>query len=98
MWNFDKPQLRVGGLSVARRERICRESRSERLKHPGAPERPGKPASAAAEIWQYIPGIYLSYTTLEQTCFLRNDEMPPAKVLIWLVLSCGIFVLAVIKQ
>ncbi len=29
LWNFGRPQPRIGGLSVAKTERICREARSE---------------------------------------------------------------------
>ncbi len=41
LWNFGRPQPRVGALSVARMERIHRKSKSETVRHPGALGRPG---------------------------------------------------------
>ena len=60
LWNFGRPQPRVGGLSVAKTERI---RRSPGLRHPGVLGRPGRPARWQQKRYDmYILGICLAYT------------------------------------
>ena len=62
LWNFGRPQPRVGGLSVAKTEKIQRKSRSEASKRGWAD---GQLSGLASDlrlvyVW-YIHGIYLVY-------------------------------------
>jgi hypothetical protein len=41
MWNFGRPHLQVGDLSAAKRERICRQSRSETSRGTGETRKAG---------------------------------------------------------
>ena len=59
LWNFGSPQPRIGGLSVAKTERIRRQSRSETARRTAATKKARK--RAVDEIWQtytwYLPVI-----------------------------------------
>ncbi len=63
LWNFGRPQPRVGGLSVAKTEKIRRKSRSEASKRGWATKRARNWPSYGIYLkytW-YIPGISLVY-------------------------------------
>ena len=63
LWNFGRPQPRVGGLSVAKTEKIRRKSRSEASKRGWATKKALKWPSHGICIvctW-HIPGLYLLY-------------------------------------
>jgi hypothetical protein len=72
LWNFGRPQPRVGDLSVAKTEKLRRKSRSEASKRGWATKRARKwPLHEYA--W-YIHGIYHGYTVYilsdNKSCFL----------------------------
>ncbi len=52
LWNFGRPQARVAGLSVAKTERIGRQSRSDTSRRAWETRQARKPERAAEEIWQ----------------------------------------------
>ncbi len=59
LWNFGRPQPRIGGLSVAKPKGYAD---SPGLKRPGAVQRPKRPGSVLLTRYdKHIPGIYLSY-------------------------------------
>jgi len=63
LWNFGRPQPRMGGLSVAKTEKLRRKSRSEASKRGWATKRARKwPSHGICVVYTwYIPRIYLVY-------------------------------------
>ena len=65
LWNFGRPQPRVGDLSVAKIEKLRRKSRSEASKRGWATKRARKWPTSSHGIWIvytcYVPGLYLVY-------------------------------------
>ncbi len=98
LWNFVRPQPRVGGLLVAKTERIRRKSRSEAAwrawKTKNARKRPAEEEESS---WRYMTSIYLTYIyhiwLLRKTCFSRDCVMSLASECIctyWLRLAMAI--------
>ena len=67
LWNFGRPQPRVGGLSVAKTEKIRRKSRSEASKRGWATKkaRTWLPHGICIVYTMYIPGIYCLVVKLD---------------------------------
>ena len=67
LWNFGRPQPHVGGLSVAKTEKIRRKSRSEASKRGWATKkaRTWLPHGICIVYTMYIPGIYCLVVKLD---------------------------------
>jgi hypothetical protein len=107
LWNFGRPQPRVGGLSIAKTERIRIKSRSEL--HSEVARRTWKtknawklPAEHEESSWRYMTCIYLTYTyhiwllQVNKTCISRDCVMSLASERIctyWLRLAMAISLL-----
>jgi hypothetical protein len=80
LWNFGRPQPRVGGLSVAKTERIRRQSRSEIDSETSRRAWETEKASkVAAEVQTniYMLGIYILHTFIEyKTIFAGSCDVP----------------------
>ncbi len=61
MWTFGRPLPRAGGLSVAKTEMICRQSRSETSRRVWETLQ----ARKLKKYDKYIPGLYLANTTAD---------------------------------
>jgi hypothetical protein len=76
LWNFGRPQPRVGGHSVAKTEKILRKSRSEASKRGWATKRLASDLRMVY-VW-YIHGIYLIYPWYilsdSKSCLLSVNE------------------------
>ena len=83
LWNFGRPQPRVGGLSVVKTEDICRRARSETSRRAWKTRQARKRAAEEEEsTWRDLTFIYHSYTVhismLIKAWNPRNCVMPPA--------------------
>ena len=84
LWNFGRPQPRVGGLSVVKSEEIRRRSRSETSWRAWKTRQARKRAADEEEsTWRDMTFIYHSYTChismLIKACIQRNCMMPPPR-------------------